>query len=263
MGSKTAHLAPSTENLLLGKGALYFDRLDANDVSTGELDLGNATSFEVQMTQTMKDHVTSREGIKKVDLSIPIEEKMIAKFVLEEYSKENLLLALRGDDVHYLTQSAGTVTVTISSAKRDRWNDLGYRQILTCAVKHGGVTFTENYDYKLDKTTGRVFPYSNGTIYEGETLTIDLTYAAINQPYLPISQRDVKGLLHFIPNNEQGPWWEVKLWRVNLRCDSGIGFITEDWGKMSFTADVDEDSESHPTEPYGRFINVKSSTITS
>ena len=262
MGSKTAHLAPSTENLMLGKGALYFDRFDANGDKTGELDLGNVTSFEIQMAQTMKDHISSREGIRKVDLSICIEEKVTAKFELEEYSKENLLLALRGDDVHYLTQSAGGTAVSVT-ATRDRWIDLGYRSLLTVVVTHGATTFTEDYDYKVDKTIGRIFPYANGTIYEGEALTVTITYAAINQPYLPMSQRDVVGFLRFVPNNDQGPWWEVNLWVATLRCDSGIGFITEDWGKMSFTVDCDEDSTNHPDEPYGRIINVKQSTITS
>ncbi|MDD5348237.1 MAG: hypothetical protein PHT59_06470 [Candidatus Omnitrophica bacterium] len=261
--SNTAKLAPDTDNLLLGKGALYFDRLDASDATTGELDLGNATSFEIQMSQTMKDHLTSRSGIRKVDLSIPIEEKMTVKFVLEEYTQHNLLMALRGDTVGYVVQSAAAGVVVSLTAKRDRWLDTGYRQLTLVAVTHGVTTFTENYDYKVDYTTGRIFPIATGTIYEGEALTVTLSHAAINQPKLNMSQRDVTGFLRFVPNNDQGPWWEVQLWKVTLKCDSGIGFITEDWGKLSFSGDVDEDAENHPSEPYGRMINVKTSTVTS
>jgi hypothetical protein len=258
----SSKLAPNTDNLLLGKGSLYFSRLSEAEVATGELHLGNAPSFEFTLSQTMKDHFTSMEGIKKKDKSIATEEKVSGKFTLEEFSKENLLIALRGDDLHYITQTAGA-TAVLRTAFRDRWLDVGYRSISNVVVFHGGTTFTVNVDYKIYARVGRIMPLYTGAIYEGEQLSIQFNYASINQPSIRMSQRDVKGYLRFVPNNDQGPQWMVEMWRVNLKCDSGLGFITEDWGKMDVTFEADDDKANHPDEPYGRVTELKSTTVIS
>lgn len=260
--SKSVKLAPDTDNLFLGKGALYFDRQDANGSSTGELDLGNCTNFNLKLDQTLKEHFTSREGIKKRDLVVTESEKWSGKFVLEEYAKEILNLAIRGEAPTYLTQSAGSTTAT-KTAFRDRWLDVGYRMISSVVVSHGVTTFTLNTDYVVDATTGRVKPLSTGAIYEEESLTISFSYAAIQQPKLVPSQRDCIGLLRFVPNNEQGPDIEVQVWKATLKCDGDINFISEDWGKLNFSFEVDSDEENHPTEPYFRLINQRTSTVLS
>lgn len=258
----SAKLAPDTDNYFLGKGALYFDRRDANDVATGELDLGNATNFSLKLDTETKDHTTSRLGIKKRDLIVTVGEKWTAKFVLEEYSKENLILALRGEAPTYLTQTASTSAV-LKLAKRDRWIDVGYRSISAVVVAHGATTFVVNVDYKIDGMVGRVMPLSTGAIYADEALTITFSYAAISQPKLVPSARDVIGFLRFVPNNDQGPDWEAQIWRATLKCDGDINLIADDWGKLSFTAEIDDDADAHPTEPYFRLVNQKATTVLS
>lgn len=258
----SSKLAPNTDNLLLGKGSLYFSRLNEAEVATGELHLGNAPSFEFTLSQTMKDHFTSMEGIKKKNKSIATEEKVNGKFTLEEFAKENLLLALRGGDLGFITQTAGA-TAVLRTAYRDRWLDVGFRSISAVVVFHGATTFIVNVDYKIDAKVGRIMPLYTGAIYEGEQLSIQFSYASINQPVIRMSQRDVKGFLRFVPNNDQGPQYMVEMWRVNLKCDSGIGFITEDWGKLDFTFEADDDKANHPTEPYGRISELKPTLVIS
>jgi hypothetical protein len=251
--AKTAKLAPNTDNLTLGKGILYFDRQDANGNSTGELDLGEVQNFNIMRSETTKEFFTSREKIRKRTLIVPVEEKWAGKFTAFERSKENLILAVRGDTLQYLTQSAGSTSVT-KTGFRDRWIDTGYRQISSVVVSHGATTFTLNYDYKVDLATGRIMPLSNGTIFEQEQLTIAFSYAAIKQPKIIPSQRETKGFLRFVSNNDQGPNWEAQVWVAEIRCDGEINFITEDWANLPFSFDIDEDVENHPTVPYFRII---------
>jgi hypothetical protein len=258
----SAKLAPDTDNYFLGKGALYFDRRDTNDLATGELDLGNATNCSLKLDIESKEHFSSRKGVKSRDKIITVSEKWAMKFILEEYSKENLNMAIRGEAPTYLTQTAGAFAV-LKNAKRDRWIDVGYRSISAVVVTHGATTFVANVDYKIDAVVGRVMPLSTGAIYEDEALTITFSYAAISQPKLVPSQRDVIGFLRFVPNNDVGPWWEAQIWRATLKCDGDINFLADDWGKLSFTADIDDDADNHPTEPYFRLINQKATTIIS
>jgi hypothetical protein len=261
----TSKLSPNVDNLFLGKGALYFDRFDAYGNKTGELDLGNATAFSMQLAQTTKDHYTSREGIRKRDLVIAVEEKWSGKFTLEEYTKENLNLAMRGKlDPQYFTQGAGTATVPVT-AHRSRWQDLGYRNLSTVTV----AGMVENYDFKVDRKVGRIMFTYDGGAYEGQVISVSVIYAAVNQPIISpvVPSRDVSGFLRFVPNNDvQGPNYMAEIWDATIKCDSEIPFITEDWGKLSFTVEIDEDdaSGSHKTtDPYFRLTELKTSTIIS
>jgi len=263
----TAKLAPNTDNLFLGKGALYFDRFDAGNVKTGELDLGNVTAFGLTKAATKKDHYTSREGIRKKDKSITVEEKWTGKFIAEEYSKENMILALGGDALEYAVQTAGAATADIT-AFRDRWIDVGYKSISAVVVTHGMTTFTVDVDYKVDSTIGRIMPLYTGAIYEGEPLHVAFSYASINQPIIKPSIREVKGFMRFVPHNDMdnGPNYMAEIWSALLTCDSEISFLTEDWGKLNFTADIDEDDEggTHKTgNPYFKLTEIKASTIIS
>ena len=89
---------PSTTNLLVQKGNLYFDRWDASDLPTGMRHLGNAPAFTLALTLDSLDHESSMEGLGVVDLSIPKTAKLTAKFTLEEWDEDNLALAFYGDD---------------------------------------------------------------------------------------------------------------------------------------------------------------------
>ena len=277
----TSKLAPNTDNLFIGKGALYFDRFDTNGNKTGELDLGNATAYGIQLAQTMKDHITSRHNIKKVDLSVAVEEKWTGKFNLEEYSVENLNLAFRGIlTPRYLVQGPGTISSgspVVVNAVKSRWTPIlmpgsveSIRNITggTVVVKNGATTFTEGKDYKIDYQVGRIMVLQDGAIYPSEPLSISLSYGAVNQQVIsPVTPSlDVKGFMRFVPDNTQGPNYMSELWSVVLKCTSEIGFITDDFGKIPFEIELEEDdlTRSHVlTDPYFRITELRPTLINS
>ena len=88
-------MAGSTANLLIGKGVLSFDRY-VNGLPTGMTDLGNAPNFSLTLSPETLDHFSSREGLKKRDLSVVVSVTLGGKFTLEEYEINNLALALYG-----------------------------------------------------------------------------------------------------------------------------------------------------------------------
>lgn len=87
---------PSTDNYMLGKGILKFDRFDADGNSTGLRDLGNVPAFTLQPAIESLDHYSSRAGLKVKDKTVTVQAGLTAKFTIEEYDKENLALALLG-----------------------------------------------------------------------------------------------------------------------------------------------------------------------
>jgi len=61
----------------------------------------------------------------------------------------------------------------------------------------------------------------------------------------------VKGRLEFVGNPSTGPKFHVTLWKVNLKPTSEVAFISDDWGKVDFEAEIESDDVGHPTNPYG------------
>ncbi len=119
--SPTAH---STDLYTVGKGIISFDRFDANGLPTGLRDLGNGPLFNLAPEEETLEHFSSREGIKTLDLEIPLSRKLKGKFRLDEYDKDNLRLALFGKTGSFAIYplSAGTIEGTLDMVMT---NDVG------------------------------------------------------------------------------------------------------------------------------------------
>lgn len=86
-------LAPSTDNLVIGKGFIIFK-------PTGESDffhLGNCPSMAWTPAVTKLDHFSSMAGTKEKDKTIVTEKAATIKLTLEEFTKRNLGILLMGD----------------------------------------------------------------------------------------------------------------------------------------------------------------------
>jgi hypothetical protein len=173
--SPTAH---STELYTLGKGVLSFNRLDENGDPTSLLDLGNAPNFTLTPTIETIDHFSSREGLKKKDLTRNLSIGLTAKFTLEEYDINNLAMAL---------------LATI----------------------------------------------------DGATLNLMMAAGGL-----------IEGLLDFVGDPSAGPKYHVQLWKVSLKPTSEVAFISDDWGKIDFEAEIESDDVAHPDNPYGTIDEI-------
>lgn len=85
-------MASSPNNYYIGKGIAYFKQ--ATDLDW--VDLGNAPEIEFTPELTKLEHFSSREGVRTKDKTVVIEKKATLRIVLEEWTRENLMLALLG-----------------------------------------------------------------------------------------------------------------------------------------------------------------------
>lgn len=250
--------SPNVSNYSLGKGIVYFDRFDSAGASTGELDLGNAPVFSLTPAVEVMAHYESRSGIKDKDREVETSLGYTFKISLDEYSKENIMLALRGDAMAYTTQSDDTATDEGVVARLDRWVKLAYRKLLSTGIvvtnQGGTVTYTAGTDYEVDLGTGRIKAITGGAISDGATILVDYSYQAASYPTIYAGARTVEGLLRFVGDPAIGPAYEVEVWHVKLKCESEIGFITDDWGRFEFSAEVLKDAANHPSNPWFNVI---------
>lgn len=92
MSSNPTELSPNTENLQVGKGIVSV-WLDGDDAYR---DLGNCTSATITPDADTLEHFSSREGVKKRDVLITIQQKANVKVTMEEFSAQNLAMMVYG-----------------------------------------------------------------------------------------------------------------------------------------------------------------------
>jgi len=85
--------AHSVDNYFIGKGIVTFK-------PTGETvayDVGNVPEFELTPASETLDHFSSREGVRKKDKSVVLEQSAELRMVMEEATARNLAMLLQGD----------------------------------------------------------------------------------------------------------------------------------------------------------------------
>src|SRR5262245_49587691 len=100
--------SPNVDNYYIGKGIVSIKTVqDAN-----WRDVGNVPEFEFTPEIEKLDHFSSRTGVKSKDKSVVLEKAATIRIVMEEWTAQNLRLALLGmvDD-----SNPGAITIDIFS----------------------------------------------------------------------------------------------------------------------------------------------------
>jgi hypothetical protein len=173
-------LANNTDNILYGKGRLYFK-------PTGEsyIDCGEVPNFEMNFDLTKVDYYSNRAGTRNKVLSFISEKKVVANFNFEEFAPELLNLGLLGDGVVSGSQAAAVIDAVETTTAEDQFVDLGKHDLSYLKVSHGAVTSGpfdagETVTGGTSSATGKVAWMATGhlelvditgTFQVGETLT--------------------------------------------------------------------------------------------
>ncbi|MEO0250055.1 MAG: hypothetical protein ABIN58_11130 [candidate division WOR-3 bacterium] len=87
--------------------------------------------------------------------------------------------------------------------------------------------------------------------YDIDNLALALYGSVSGRTMTLLAEQKVEGHLRFIGDPAQGPQYKVELWKVTLKPAGELGFISDEWGKIDFEFTVEDDSDNHPTSPYG------------
>lgn len=245
--------------LLLGRGKVYFDRFDAAGARQGERFLGNVQTLEV--TPTVEDIKKYSSAAAAGDLiaSDVLRTTLALRIVADEFKKENLALALFGDNAT-LSQTGSSVTdEVIGAVLQGHYYPTVYRDISAVTVEPsgGGTAYTVDDDYTVDGTTGRIYIVPGGGIADDDEIQVDYTYATIALDITRgMNTRAVKGYLRFIGDPARGPQLELEIWRASIHADGAIGFISDDYANFTMSGDIESDATNHPNEPHYRLIEL-------
>jgi len=250
----------SPADYYVGKGKLWVDLLDSDDARTGERYLGNAPTFEITTNQEKLDHRSSADAAAAKDASLVKSTDVSIRIVLDEYSKENVALAVAGDH-STLTQTSGSASdEAVTAVAQDRWYELAYRDVSSVVVtgSEGTPTYVVDEDYKVDAVSGRLYIVAGGDITAGTELEVSYDYGELAlDTTRAVTDTDKTAFLRFVSDPSEGKAKEIQIWKVVLRSDGALPLITEDWGQITLAGEVESDTANHPNEPHMRIIDLE------
>lgn len=98
--------SPSTTLYTLGKGVLTIEAWSGQTPPGALVDVGDCSSFEVEVTEEILDHFSHRSGVRARDKRITIETGYTLTFVLDEKSIVNLKMFLRATQSGFVLSAA-------------------------------------------------------------------------------------------------------------------------------------------------------------
>ena len=250
------------DNLLLGRGAVYFDRF-VGGVSTGERHLGNVTKFEISTEDETVEKYSSVEASSPLLKKVLIRRNVSLALTLDEFSKENLALVLMGENDATFAQAGGPIVdEAISGVVGGRYYKLANRDVSAVVVEGSGgtPTYTLTDDYLVDADSGRIYIVPGGAITDGADIQVSYTAAAITAGAVDTIRGGVssviEGAVRFIGDPAAGPAYEVEVWKVSVNPDGVLAMIGDDFGSADMTFAILSDAANHPTEPLYRAIKL-------
>ena len=259
-------LAPNSGNPMLGRGKLYLDILSSISptlVRTGQQDIGNVTSFDIENKVEIKEKYESMDPASSLYARGVTRQTVSLKITGDEYSLDNLARALLGSVVTDVGSGATVTAETITpagGAVLGRYYDLANRNVTTWTslTLSPSTALTLGTDYTVDMVKGRIYLLPTSvTITPGGALVADYvagayTYNSVNVA----SQGTVEAYVRFIGNPIKGPTYEAEFWHVSFTPSGNLGFIADDFGNWTLEGECIVDNVGHASEPIGRLIQT-------
>ena len=117
--------SPDVGNLYIGKGIVSFKK--AGDVDFR--DLGNVPEAELTLEIEELEHFTSRAGTRSKDLVVVLEKGGNVRFVMEEWTPENLLIFFLGTTVDEMAAGGPSFDILASNSIEGEWKFVGTNDV--------------------------------------------------------------------------------------------------------------------------------------
>lgn len=256
-------LAPSSDNILLGKGELFFDRFNASGTQQGYFHLGNCSRFAIVTADDRIKLNTSQDAAAGLLKAVTRKREITVEITSNEMGIANLALALMGDESTFTqTSSAITGEILSTAPTKGRFYKTAGRNLSGVVITQGTVTWAVSTDYTVyDSSAGIIQVKSNAStaVNTAAAATIAYTRATLSlDTVLGGTKTKIEGKLLFVPDPTSGPQFDVEVFKVSASPGGELGLISEDFGEYTITMDVLDDSAGAyggaSTYPYYRLI---------
>lgn len=230
---------PSSDNILLGAGEVFFNRFDSNGALTQWRHLGNCSRFELSPNVTTIEKYSSMNGARGMLARAITQVGAEVAITMDEFDPENVALAFLGSTAAF-TQNSGSASDTAVSGKTKKGYalDTGKKKIVVTAVKVSTTEYTAGTDFTVDSESGLIFITPGSTIPDGSDITWSGTFPAISSTLVQaLGNALLLGALKFrSASDATGPKYEVDVWKAAMTPDGAVGFISDQFGEIPMRA---------------------------
>lgn len=240
------------KNYTLGAGKLYFDRLDAQGLTTGEFYIGNTPSLTYSSDEERQEHYSADEKDRPKDASVVTRDDSTIAFTTDDIQPENMAMMIKGTpEVLAVVAAAGEIETIV--VNRGRWYQLGADAVNPTGVRH--VTLTTITDdavvpvaipggngganVEFDLELGRFYVKEDAPdIEDGDSVIVTYSVAASSRTVIVSKGETIRGALRYISDNTAGEdrdhYWPL----VEFSPDGDYEFKGDDWNEMSFSGEI-------------------------
>ena len=224
-------MATNNENYVLGRGEIWFKK----DGDTAFRFIGNAPTFNLNITSEKLEHFRSTRGVREKDATISLQTNRTANIVAEDINLNNLALFFLGETLS-VTQGALTAqTETFNGVKLGYGYQVGVtalrpgglRRLTTPVLKKGATVLVAGSDYTLDATRGWLEILPGGTLIDGDNVTLEFGVAANKRDQVISGSNSVTGELKFLAYNAEGNNIDYWLPYVEISPNGEYSLISE------------------------------------
>jgi hypothetical protein len=247
--------SPSTENLTLGTGTVYFQK-------TGETawrHVGNVPELEISLSVERRDHFSSMGASRAKDKSVVLTKSGTARMVLEELTPENLELMLMGAP----SAAAVNLSTTVDTTNGDA----------TLANLAAVTNLVEGRRYNIVGTaSGSPIPADATFVFDGVDggemdATADATATATAVTITGVialeifGTTEVTGKLRYVGENDVGNKITMELNNVSIAPTGSFNPISDDWLQMEVTGELLADSLGQFGHAYFRGTSTATTVV--
>lgn len=256
-------LAPSSDNIILGKGELFFARFSAAGVRDAYIHLGNCQRFAISLEDDILELNTSQDAAAGLLKRVTRNRKVNVEVASNEFAIQNMAIAMMGDDSTFSqTSSAITGEILTSSVVKGRFYRTLGRNLTGVVITQGTVTWAVTTDYTIHDTSAgviRVAATPSTAVTTATTATIAYTRALLSlDSILGATKTKLEGSLLFVPDPTTGPQFDVEVWKCAVAPGGEMGFVSNEWGEYTLNmVALDDTAGSYggsSTQPYFRLI---------
>lgn len=249
------------DRVLLGRGKVYFDRFDNVGAALGLRYLGDVSKLEFTMNDEKAKIYDYAKATAPLLAEVVTRREVSVAMTLHEYTRENLALALMGEESRYQQITGSVVNESLSpSILKGRVYQLANRNATSIVVKRGAANLVLGTDYDVvDASLGLIhIREGSATVVDGDAdITASYTKSTIGQPglerVLGAKSSQIIGKLVFVGDPGAGPAMDAEVWKLSISSEGALGFITGgDFASIELTGEVLSDEANHPSEPYFR-----------